>query len=231
MVRGRSITVLFVGFVLALAPGSALASSGDEAATQTLARATDTLVRAASPDVNRGLANVKNYASQLVGQCPRAAAGSPQNGDSEQLNDELIGALTVVGYRTAAAPIATFARAVRGLRWSNSRLTRAVKTYSTKLHELSTLAVPNVCGDIQAWTASGFKTLPASTVAFVRRFFAVTPEAEEIPLIIKLLLPYATPSDVPILHRVERLETRLGEAEADAVETYSHVIISLELQQ
>jgi hypothetical protein len=222
---------LFAGLALTLAPAAALANAGDEAATQALARATDTLVRAASPDVDRGLAAVKRYASRLTAQCPGAAAESPQNHESEQLDDELIGALTATGYSVAAAPIATFARAVHGLHWSNGRLTRAVGTFATKLRELSTLAVPNVCGDVQAWAASGFKTLPTDTVPFVRHYLAVTPEAEEVPLMIRLLMPYATTSDFPILRRVERLETRLGEAEAEAVEIYSRVIISLNLHQ
>jgi hypothetical protein len=228
-VCGRA--VLLAGLALAVTSPAAPAKAGDAAATQALARATDALVRAASPDVPRGLAAVKRYASQTAAQCPRVAAGSPQDHNSEQLDDELIGAMTVVGYRTAATPIATFAHAVKGLHWSNRRLTRTVRTFATKLQDLSRLATPNVCGDIEAWAASGFKTLSASTVPFVRRYLAVTPEAEEVPLMIRLLMPYATPSDVPILHRVERLETRLGEAEAAAVETYSRLILALELNQ
>ena len=138
--------------------------------------------------------------------------------------------MTVAGYSTAAGPIATFAHAVRGLHWSNARLTRAVQTFAAKLQKLSTLALPNVCGDVQSWAASGFTTVPASTAQFVPHYLAVTPEAEEVPLMIHLLMPYASPSDFPILRRVERLETRLGEAEAAAVETYSRVIMALELQ-
>jgi hypothetical protein len=219
------------GLVLALSPTVALASSGDVAATQALARATNTLVRAATPDVSRGLAAAERYGNQIASQCPRAAAGSPQNHESEQLDDELIGAMTVAGYRTAAGPIATFAHVVRHLHWSNARLTRTVGTFAAKLEKLSTLALPDVCGDIQTWAAGGFATLPANTVQFVPHYLAVTPEAEEVPLMIHLLMPYASPSDFPILRRVERLEVRLGEAEAAAVETYSHVIISLELHQ
>lgn len=230
MGRG-SLGALLIGVVLALAPSAALANSGDVAATQALARATDTLVRAASPDVNKGLAAAKRYASQIAAQCPRAAAGSPQNRASEQLDDEVIGAMTIAGYSVAAAPIARFAHAVHFLRWSNGRLTRTVKTFAAKLQKLSTLALPNVCGDIQAWAAGGYQALPADTVPFVKHYLAVTPEAEEVPLMIRLLMPYATPSDVPILHRVERLETHLGEAEAAAVEAYSRLILALELNQ
>jgi hypothetical protein len=222
---------VFVVLALALAPSAAFAAPGDEAATQALARATDTLVRAANPDVPRGLAAAKRYAGAIASQCPRAAAGSPQNGQSEQLDDELIGGMTVAGYSVAAAPIARFKRAVDGLHWSNGRLTRAVSTFAAKLQKLSTLTPPNVCGDIQSWAASGYKTLPASTVPFVRHYLQVTPEAAEVPLIIQLVTPYATAADFPVLRRVERLETRLGEAEAAAVETYSRVIIALELNQ
>jgi hypothetical protein len=229
----RSLLALVAGSTLALtlAPPAALANAGDEAATQALARATNTLVRAASPDVSKGLAAAERYGSRIASQCPRVAAGSPENHQSEQLDDELIGAMTIAGYSTAAAPIATFAHAVRSLHWSDAKLTRTVKTFAAKLQKLSTLALPNVCGDIQAWAASGFATLPASTVKFVPHYLAVTPEAEEVPLMIHLLMPYASPSDFPILRRVERLEARLGEAEAAAVESYSRVIIALELQQ
>jgi hypothetical protein len=230
VVRG-TLSVLLASFALGLAPGGALASSRDVAATRALARATDTLVRAANPEVSRGLAAAKRYASQVASQCPAAAAGSPQNHEAEQLDDEVIGAMTTVGYRVAAGPVATFARQVRGLRWSNRRLTRAVKTFVTKLGGLTRLATPNVCADVRAWAASGYQTVPASTIAFDQHFYAVNPEAEEVPLIISLATPYATPAEVPVLRRVERLETRLGEAEAQAVEAYSRLIISLELKQ
>ncbi len=224
---GSVAAVLLAG----LAPAGALASSGDVAATRALARATDALVRAASPDVHRGLAAAQRYAHQIAAQCPGAAAGSPQNHESEQLDDELIGAMTTVGYRVATRPAATFARAVRGLHWSNHRLTRAIRTFTTKLTGLTRLATPDVCGDVRAWAASGYQTVPATTSAFVSHYLAITPEAEEVPLIIDLATPFATPSEIPVLRRVERLETRLGEAEATAVESYSQVLISLELKQ
>lgn len=227
----RSVSVLLAGLALAVAAPAALAKRGDVATTQVLAHATDILVRAASPDVRKGLAAVKSYANQIAAQCPRVAMGSPQNHDSEQLSNEVVGAMTVVGYRTAATPIANFARAVGGLSWSNHRLTRAVRTFARKLEGLSKLTAPNLCGDIGSWASGGYMTLPTSTIEFDRHYSLVDPEAEESPLIIRLAMPYASPSDVPILHRVERLEAQLGEAEAHAVEYYSHLMDSLELNQ
>ncbi len=227
----RSASVLLVGVALAVAPSAASANSADVAETQALARATNTLVRAAEPDIAKGLANVRSFANQTLAQCPHVAAGSPQDHDSEQLDFEVVGAMTTVGYRTAAGPIATFAHAVAGLHWSNGRLTRAVRTFATKLEGLSTLAVPNLCGDIGAWATSGYQTLPASTTQFNQRYNAVDPEAEESPLIIRLATPYGTPSDVPVLHRVEHIEAQLGEAEADGVGIYTHFMNSIELKQ
>jgi hypothetical protein len=229
-VRG-AVLGLVVGLALALAPASALASSRDVATTTALAQATNTLVRAAGPEIPRGLAAVRSYASQLIAQCPGAATGSPQNHEAEQLDDELIGSMTSVGYHVAAGSIAAWSHAVSGLHWSNARLTRAVHRFAKRLVGLSTLTVPDVCGDLRAWGATGFQTVPASTVAFDQHYYAVDPEAEEVPLIIRLATPYATPSEIPVLKRVERLEVKLGEAEAAAVETYSRVIISLELKQ
>jgi hypothetical protein len=226
-----SVLLVLACAALATAPQAALAESGDVATTQALANATNTLVNAARPDIHKALTAVKSYADQTAAQCPRVAMESPQNHDSEQLDNEVVGAMTVVGYRTAAAPIAAFDRAVKGLHWSNGRLTRAVRTFATKLVGLSTLAVPNLCGDIGAWVSSSFATLPASTIAFNQRYTAVDPEAEESPLIIRLATPYALPRDVPILHRVERFEAQLAEAEANAVEFYSHLMNSLELNQ
>ncbi|MGH2854564.1 MAG: hypothetical protein ACRDLF_10310 [Solirubrobacteraceae bacterium] len=222
---------MLAGLALAVAPPAALASSGDVAATQALARATNTLVRAAHPDIGRGLAAVKSYADQVAAQCPHVAARSPQDHDSEQLDNEVAGAMTTVGYHTAAGPIAAFNHAVKGLHWSNGRLTRAVRTFATKLEGLSTLATPDLCGDIGSWVSSGYATLPASTVQFDQRYAAVDVEAEESPLIIRLATPYATPSDFSVLRRVERFEAQLAEAEAHGVEDYTHLMNSIELNQ
>jgi hypothetical protein len=222
--------LLLATVALAVAPSVAQARpQGNVAATQALARATDTLVRVAHPDIARGLAAVKSFDNQIAAQCPRVAAGSPQDHDSEQLSNEVVGGMTAVGYRTAAAPIAAFARAVKGLHWSDGRLTRAVRTFARKLVGLSTLATPNLCGDIAGWVASSYNTLPASTVQFDQRYAATDVTAEEAPLIVQLATPYALPSDVPVLHHVERFEAQLGEAESTAVGYYTNLMSALEL--
>ena len=223
--------VLVFACVALAAPTAAVAKPGDVAATQALARAAKTLLRAARPDIPKGLAAVESYANEIAAQCPKAASESPQNYGAEQLDNEVVGAMTVVGYRIAAAPVAAFARAVKGLHWSNRRLTRAVRVYATKLKGLTSLAVPSLCGDVREWVASGYQTLAASTVQFNQHYAAVNPEAEEGPLILKLVEPYVTPADIPLFHSIEKFESQLAEAEAHAVFAYKHLVDSLELNQ
>ncbi len=209
---------LWLASLALAAPQATLArSSTDVAATQALSRAAKTLLNASLPDLPKGLANVRNYADEIATQCPKVAAESPQNYGAEQLDYEVAGAMTVVGYRTATGPIGTFYRAVKGLHWSNPKLTRAVSTFATKLDKLVGLTVPSLCGDVKEWVASGYKTLATSTTQFLRRYNAVDPEAEEGPLIMRLARPYATASDVPLFRSIEHFESELAETEAHAV--------------
>ncbi len=227
-----SVVVVLAIVASAMAPPAASArSTADVAATQTLARAAKVLLQAARPDLPKGLANVNRYAKEVAAQCPQAAAKSPQNHGAEQLDNEVIAAMTVVGYRTGAGPVKTFYHAVKGLHWSNPRLTHAVKTYATKLDKLVSLTVPDLCGDIKEWVASGYQTLTASTTQFLKQYEAVDPEAEEGPLILRLAKPYATAGDISLYHSIERFEAELAETEARAVFAYKTIMNTVELNQ
>ncbi len=54
------------------------------------------------------------------------------------------------------------------------------------------LAMPPVCGDVKAWAASGYQTLPASTTQFDQRFSAEDVGIGEVPA--RLLAPYEVPA-------------------------------------
>ncbi len=88
------------------------------------------------------------------------AAEAPQNHDSEQLTNEVVGALTIAAYQPDTDSMGAFARAVRGLHWSNRMLTHTVRTYATKLQGFATLAPPDICADVKAWAAGGFRRCP-----------------------------------------------------------------------
>lgn len=226
-VATRLASILLALLTLAAAPSAALAKPGDAAATRVYIEANYNLVRAARSHLATGQAALKSLVSKITGQCPRAAAESPQNHDSEQLSNEVVGAMTLVAYHPDTAAMGAFARAVGGLRWSNRRLTHIVRTYAAQLKGLTTLAMPDVCGDVRAWAGSGFQRLPASTVQFDKRYYADDIEAEEVPL--RLLAPYESAGEATIVHRTKRLEAPLAEAEADAVADYTRILDALKL--
>jgi hypothetical protein len=225
----RHASTVLAALALAVSPPAALARSGNAAATRVYIQANYTLVRVARANLAVGNAALKSLVLQLTSQCPMAAAESPQDHDSEQLSNELVGALTVVAYRPDAAAMGAFASAVGGLRWSNPTLTRIVRTYAAKVKGLAALATPDVCGDVKEWVASGYQTFPASAAQFDQRYEVVDIEAEEVPL--RLLAPYETAGEASLLRRTKRLEAPLAEAEANAVADYTKIMDSLELNQ
>jgi hypothetical protein len=214
---------------LALMPAGALAGSPNTASTRAYIKANYALVRGARANLAAGKAAIKSLANQVAGECPLAAVDSPQNHDAEQLSNEVVGALEVAAYGPDKASMQAFAHAVRPLRWSNRKLTRMVDAYATKLERFPTLAPPDICADVKAWAASGYSTLPATTVSFDERYYALDIEAEEVSL--RLLRPYESATEASLLHRTELLEAPLAEAEADAVYDYSKILDSLELSE
>ncbi len=223
----RPVSILLAVIVLAAVPSAALARSGNTAATRVYIQANYALVRAARSNLATGTAALKSLVRQITGECPLAAAGSPENHASEQLSNEVAGALTIIGYHPDAAAIGAFARAVGGLHWSNRVLTRTVRTYATQLRGLATLALPDVCSDVRAWATGGFQALPASTVQFDQRYYAVDIEAEEVPL--RLLNPYESAGEASLVRRTKHLEAPLAEAEANAVADYTQILDGLKL--
>jgi hypothetical protein len=230
-VRVPSILLLALALALALAgaPPAAHAGSENAAATRAYVQANYAFVRAARSNLAAGNAALRSLVHQITGECPLAAAESPQNRDSEQLSDEVVGALTVVAYRPDAAAAGTFARAVGGLRWSSRALTRKVRTYAAQLVGLAKLAVPDVCADVKAWATGGYQSPPASTQEFNRRYDEVDIEAEEIPQ--RLLAPYESAAEVSLARRTQQLEAPIADAEADAVADYTQILDALKLYQ
>jgi hypothetical protein len=207
---GRStMTVTVLALALGMAPATAIATPQDIASTHAYIRANYAFARASEAKTRPVQANIEALNQKLSRDCPHAGSGSPQNEASQLLSYEVVVALWSSSYGSDAGPISTFVDAVKRLRWSNPRLTHTVHTYTTGLHELATLQMPDLCGDVSAWKASDFKTVPATTPGLDQRVEAI--EAKPIPS--RLFAPYEQPADRPILARTSRLETMLLETE------------------
>lgn len=213
--RMRLALPLLAVIAIAAAPAPALAGTRDVAATQTYIRANYALVRAGGRAIGQSEAAVKGLMRQVREECLGVAAGSPQGEDSDQLDDELQGAITILALRPVTSQVGAFVRAVVHLRFSNPQLTRAVSSYAGKLRTLSSLTPPAVCADVRAWTASHFATLAAATNSFDQVFENVNVTLGEVPA--ELLAPYERRTEKAMLRSSTRLEEQLAEAENRAV--------------
>jgi len=229
-VRVSKAPVIALAAVTALlaAPALAMAESPDAAATQKYIQANYALVQAGTSKLGAARGALRAVRRQIEGECPRAAAESPQNPDSTELSNEIIGAMVTNAYHTDVPAGQSFIRAAGGLRWSNRRLTSTVHSYVGKLKVLIALAPPNVCADIRAWVASGYQTLPATTVRFDQQFMPNWVAIGELPS--GLLAPYERTAQRPLVKRTNALEEQLTEFEAnDGVETWWNIMNALVL--
>ena len=226
MTKRASLTLAATA-IIAAASAPALAGSGDATATRAYIEADYALVHTAKGNLQASEAALQKLRRRIAAECPKVAAASPQDTDSEQLSNELVGAMTVVAFQPDKRAVATFASAVQRLHWSNAALTRTVHSYASRLKTLSVLPAPNMCADVRAWVASHYQALPASTVRFDSRFYKVEVAVGEVPA--KLLAPSEQPDERPVLARAEKIEGRLGEVEANAVYTWGHIMESLAL--
>lgn len=207
--RSGIVGIVVVALALGVAPSAASASSQDVATTRSYVQAGYALAVKAEKLIGPALAQVSKYNAQLASECPNAAAGSPQNSESQYLSTEVAGALWSVGYKTGVGPARAFAKAVKSLQWSNPSITRMADLFTKELIELVTMPKPNLCADVKSWAASGFKTVAPSIVSYDKH--AENVELHEVPW--RLLAPYEQPSEQAMIARIKRVEIKLEEAE------------------
>jgi hypothetical protein len=194
---------------LAIAPAGALATPQDAAATHAYIEANFALAQASQARAAIAQAAAVRLTGRVTRACHDAGAGSPENEESQKVSYEAVGALWSVIYGADTGPIRVFVRAVAPLRWSNPKLTRAAQGYARSLHELATLALPNLCADVRTWSTGGFRTVPAATIRFDKYVEAI----EGHTIAPRLLTPYERPGDRGIVERTTRLETKLEHTE------------------
>jgi len=211
----------------ALTGATTLASSSDVASTNAYIRANYTLVLAAKTHLHSAENAPLQVLAQVRRECPGAAAESPQNPESTQMSNEVIGAMVLTAYHLDLPAGAKFIRSVASLHWANRSLARAVNGYASQLKTLSKLPAPSLCADVRAWVASGYKTLPASTVAFDAKFM---PAWVAIGLLPHQLSAYETSAQKSVLARSHAIEVEITDAEARAVERWGKIMNELGLE-
>jgi hypothetical protein len=206
-------TVLFaVVLVVGLTPAAAIAASQDVASTDAYLATASTDLHAVIASMPTTInANVDALNRRYAFECPRVAAGSDQDEAADPMTYEVAGALWSTAYHTDAKIVQSFDAAVRTLRWSNPTITRDVNSYAASLHQLSVLALPDLCADMRAWAAGGFSVIPPTTTQFDGHVEAI----EGHPLPLALLAPYEGPAQRALAARLASLEGRFEELEGE----------------
>lgn len=219
-------TISVLALTLAWTP--AIAAADDRAATAAYVRADYALVVTAHAKRGAAESILRSLLARVRRDCPSVVAGSPQNEASEKLTAALIGTMRVVAMAPIAKAAASYARAVSALRWSNVALTRAVHTYAAELLAQVRLAVPDFCGQLQAWKASAYATLTPATLRFNQAYYAVDVAIGLLPR--RQLAPFFTSSEVSLARRAASLEAAVVDFEAKEVETWGEIMNSAGLQ-
>ena len=183
-----------------LLPAVATPLQGNAAATRAYVRARYTLAQAVTKNFALSRRAVKNYVNQVVGECPNVLAGAPGGEQSLHFFQEEIYALGNAFGRPDTSVIQAYARAVRGLRWTGRKLNRLV--HGDHLRE-----TPNLCADLKAWAASGYRILPKSTKRLVRQIEAPS-KGPGSKAIWRLLAPYESPSVKRLVRRTKDLDAK-----------------------
>lgn len=208
-------------------PARADSAARDAGATRAYIEADYRLTSTSRRHLSLSEAAIRALAKRTVSECPLAGEGAYVNHAANEISEEIVGTLVVIAFHPDRAAIHAFVGAVKHLRWSSRRLTRAVRAYVVKLEHLAVLAPADICVDVKTYAATGFSTAPEATVRFNKLYFAADVEAEEVPL--RLLASYEDSHGVELLRRVKKLEAPLAEAEAKAVERWMQIMRGLAL--
>jgi hypothetical protein len=220
------LVLLIAASAVTFVPASANAARGDAAATRAYIQANLRLVQTATSRIPRIEVTLRKVLAGVRAECPMAAASSPQNSQSTQLSDEVIGDMVMAVVAQDRPAGRAFVDAAGHLAWSDRTLTRTIGSYVAQVRTLIELPQPKLCSDVRAWAASRFTTLPPSTLAFSPRFMDAWVAPGELPA---ALARYETPAERPLLARTRRLEEQFTNLEAREVETYAQIMNALGL--
>jgi hypothetical protein len=198
-----------VSLALAVGPASASAAQRDVDSTQAYLVAAHTALQSVVGKWSSVESGIHQLDVRFHSECPDVGAGSPQSEEEQKLSYEVAGALWATGYHTDIKVVRAFVKAVAPLSWSNPTITRDARRFTKGLQQMAALPVPNLCGDVRAWAAGGYKAVPADTDQYDERVEAI--QVKEIPR--GLLLPFLPPSDRSLLAQTEHLATRFEELE------------------
>ncbi len=222
----RGAPLLAIAVTAATLAAASVARADDASSTRAYLSADYALAHAADTRIHEVESTLVGLLAQVRAECPSAARGSPEDTQSEELSDEVIGTMVLTAIRVDLPAGRAYVNAVRPLRWSSSSLTHSVRSYADKVARMIALPVPKLCQDVRSWAGAGFTSLSAATKPFDSSFLASWVSPGFLPAGLK---PYETGSQRALARETEKQEGKVVELEAREVETWGKIMDSLEL--
>lgn len=176
--RRRASSRVFVAVLLAAASlmastpahvGGAGLPANDHAATATYLRASLAQAHAGQRAVKMGTIALRLFVADVGRECGGILTDVPSLGARRgQVEEAIVGVLTVKLTRFAAPENVRFSHAVRFLKWTSQTLTRRVSAFATAVAEgASAMSVElPICATLRTWADGGFRTLPNALSQF-----------------------------------------------------------------
>lgn len=220
-----ALAAMAAGLACGAAPAAG-ASAQDVAAARVYLQANYEFVRAAYAKIPAMERVLHAIPARVAGECPGAAKGSPQNPQSTQLSNELIGEMVLSAGKLLRSDADSYLRAVSRLRWSGGAVEHAIRDYASQVRSMEALALPHLCQDVQTWAASGYTALSAATVAFSAAFMDSWVAPGLLP---PSLARSETAAERPLIDRTVNLEDAFTEWETREETTWWDAMAALDL--
>jgi hypothetical protein len=215
------------GTILVITAGNARGYGGDRSAASSYLHARLGLMHALVAEIPAGVGPMNAFVASVRAECAGALGGAPVNArpegtkegatDEELLAGEGSRGLEIAERSVDMLAVEEFASTVRRLRWRDQRLTALVRTLAEIEIERVRMHPPDLCSQIGAWAATGYRTLPHETEepsepggrTLARELAAVGCEFESPQeAVVSLLRRYRRSGVQPTTRQVELAESR-----------------------
>jgi hypothetical protein len=186
---------LLACIVLTSVQASALGTPSDAAATRTFLEAADVWLQSSTANVPASAASMQAFVQKVGAECPDVFRNAPtyeqllrsrdhlkgrqrrvlehEVQQSKELVEELAASLEAASREPDRSATASFVATVTPLHWSESKVTRSVRSQIAQTQAETEGPPPSICADIKSWVESGYKTLSAATRGFHGREVAL----------------------------------------------------------
>jgi hypothetical protein len=165
--------------------------------------------------VGASVGAIKDEVGSIDRECPSSLTDVPEGKQLIEISVEIKAAIRFSLYKPYAKMIMRFETEIKGFRPGDRTLTRLIRLAIPLARAVSTLAIPDVCADIAAWTAGDYHMLPQDTIRFVDKVKAISQDTTVVhggmrelltARILEVIKLHESSSEKQRIARVNRLE-------------------------